>query len=166
MMKVLLKKDVPNLGLSGDIKQVKDGYARNYLIPNGFVILADSKNQKNMLFIKNLQTLKQAKRKKEALDFAKTIENISVVIPAKIGEHGKLFGSVTNVRIAQALEEKGYKVDRRNIQLDEPIKSMGEFIVPVKLYEGATSKIKVIVESDAIVAEIKNEEKTESTETN
>ena len=156
MMKVLLKKDVPNLGLSGDIKQVRDGYARNFLIPNGLVMLADSKNQKAMQFIKNVQVQKQAKRRKEAFDVAKSLENVSVTIAAKVGDAGKLFGSITNVRIAQALEEKGYKIDRKNIQLDDSIKSIGEFIVPVKLYEGAVSKVKVIVESDKVVAAIQN----------
>ncbi len=156
-MQVLLKKDIPNLGQSGDIKKVKAGYARNYLIPNDLVVRADAKNKKEQLFLEQMQSRKKEKRKKEAKETLESIDGISISITPKLGEGGKLFGSVTNLHIRNVLAEKGFDVDKRNIQLDSPIKTLGIFNIPIKLYKGVSCSISLIVQDEEGNTEIKSE---------
>ncbi|HDP80839.1 MAG TPA: 50S ribosomal protein L9 [Spirochaetes bacterium] len=144
-MKVILQKDVPTLGEAGDIKEVAAGYARNYLLPKKLVILADDSSQKVALHQKKLIAVKKEKRKKAGQKLVEALASVELQIGAQVGEEEKLFGSVTSMDIAKKLKELGHEVDRRKIQLEEPIKKLGEYEVGIKLDEGLTAKVKVTV---------------------
>lgn len=146
-MKVILLKDVINLGDAGDIKEVADGYARNYLLPRKFVLIADDKSKKIMDHQKKIIKIKKEKRRKLSEKAVELLTGVSVKITVQVGEEGKLFGSVTSMDIAKKLKEQGHEVDKRKIILDAPLKNVGEYDIPVKLDEGLTAKIKVIVET-------------------
>ena len=158
-MQVLLKKDVPNLGQTGDIKNVKNGYARNFLIPRGLVVAAKAKNQREKVFLKEMQVKKEAKRKKEAEEQAQKLDGSSVSIQAKLGASGKLFGSITNIQIQKAFAKKGILFDRKMILLHEPIRSLGIFEVQVRLYRAILIKVKVAVTDSKGNTKIKTEAK-------
>ncbi|MDH4261879.1 MAG: 50S ribosomal protein L9 [Spirochaetia bacterium] len=147
-MKVILKKDVPALGFIGDIKEVKKGYARNYLLPQGFVIVADAKSKKEMVFLEQVRKQKLAKREKLAKEFSSKINNVEVRITVKIGEDGKMFGSVTNLHIQRELEKAGHIVDKRQIHVEEPIKTLGIYNITLKLHENVNPVIKVFVQDE------------------
>ncbi|PKL35292.1 MAG: 50S ribosomal protein L9 [Spirochaetae bacterium HGW-Spirochaetae-1] len=145
-MKVILQKDVPNLGDAGDIKDVADGYARNYLLPQKLVILANSSSQKAAEHQKRLIKFKKEKRKKVSEKLSESMSGIEIKLTAQVGDEDKLFGSITTMDIAKQLKMLGFEIDKRKIQMEQPIKELGEFEIPVKLEEGLTAKIKVIVE--------------------
>ncbi len=147
-MKVILKQDVPNLGSAGDIKEVKNGYARNYLLPRGMVMTASARSQKEHQFLEQVQKQKIAKRKKTAEETATKLNGAAISLTMKTGEMGKLFGSVTNLHIQKGLEEIGFVVDKRNIVLDEPIKTLGEYDLNVKLHDNINAAIKVRVQDE------------------
>lgn len=147
-MKVILKKDVPNLGRAGDIKEVRNGYARNYLIPRGMVLHADPRSEKEKLFLENVRKRKIDKRKKTAEELSAAVNGKEVRITVKVGEEGRLFGSVTNFHIQKELLEQGFTVDRKNVDLPEPIKELGKYSIELKLYEGVTSQITVYVQDE------------------
>lgn len=144
-MKVILQKDVPALGDAGDIKEVAEGYARNYLLPNKLVIIANESSRKAVEHQKKLIKIKKEKRKKASEGIAGSISGLEITIPAQVGEEGKLFGSITSMDIARALKDKGFTVDKRKIQLENPIKQEGEYAVSIKLDEGITAAVKVLV---------------------
>lgn len=144
-MKVILQKDIANLGDAGDIKEVAEGYARNYLIPKNLVIVANESSKKAMEHQKKLIKIKKEKRKKASETLADSMKDVELVIPAQVGEEGKLFGSITSMDIAKALAEKGFTVDKRKILLETPIRQEGEFTVSVKLDEGLNTAVKVTV---------------------
>lgn len=147
-MKVILKQDVPNLGAAGDIKEVKNGYARNYLLPRGFVMTATARSQKERTFLEQVQKQKIAKRKKTAEEMSTKLNGAAISVTMKTGEMGKLFGSVTNLHIQKGLADIGYVVDKRNIILDEPIKALGEYDLSVKLHDNIKADIKVRVQDE------------------
>ena len=147
-MKVILQKDIPNLGEAGDIKEVADGYARNYLIPKKLVIIANESSQKAIAHQERLVKLKKEKRKKYTEKISEALSNVEIRIGAHVGEEDKLFGSVTAIDIAKKLKELGYEIDKRKIHLDEPIKKLGEYEIPLKLDEGLQITIKVYVEKE------------------
>jgi len=144
-MKVILQKDIPNLGDAGDIKEVADGYARNYLLPKKLVLLANESSKKAIEHQKKLIKFKKDKRKKASEVIAEGLNGIEITIGAQVGEEGKLFGSVTSMDIAEKIKEKGFEIDKRKIQLDAPIKQEGEFDITIKLEEGLNAVIKVSV---------------------
>ena len=144
-MKVILQKDIANLGDAGDIKEVAEGFARNYLLPKKLVIVANDSSKKAMDHQKKLIRIKKDKRKKESEKLSESMAGVELVIPAQVGEEGKLFGSITSMDIAKQLSEKGFAIDKRKILLDSPIKQEGEFKVGIKLDEGLTTTIKVTV---------------------
>jgi large subunit ribosomal protein L9 len=144
-MKVILQKDVPSLGDAGDIKEVAEGFARNYLLPKKMVIVANESSKKAIEHQMKLFRIKKDKRKKTSEQLAASMSDIEITIPAQVGEEGKLFGSITSMDIAKELKIKGFDIDKRKIQLDSPIKSEGEFKVAIKLEEGLTATVKVIV---------------------
>ncbi|MBP7602739.1 MAG: 50S ribosomal protein L9 [Spirochaetes bacterium] len=144
-MKVILQKDIPNLGEAGDIKDVSDGYARNFLLPKKLVLVANDSSQKAAVHQKKLIRIKKDKRKKQSETLMEALSALDIQIGAQVGEEEKLFGSVTSMDIARKLKELGHEVDRRKIHLDEPIKKLGEYKVPVKLDEGVTANLKVTV---------------------
>ena len=147
-MKVILQKDIANLGDAGDIKEVADGYARNFLLPKKLVILANDSSQKAIEHQNRLIKLKKEKRKKESQKLAETISAIELKFTAQAGEEDKLFGSITSMDIAKGLKEQGFEIDKRKINLDAPIKELGEFEVAIKLDEGLAPAVKVIVEKE------------------
>ncbi len=144
-MKLLLKEDVENLGNCGDEVEVKGGYGRNYLIPQGKAILATPKNVKQFAHQRNIVQGKLNKLIKAAGVVAGEIGKVSCSVKKKVGEQGKLFGSVTAQNIHDLLREKGVEIDKRKIQLDEPIKTLGDFKIPVKLHPQVTAEISLSV---------------------
>jgi large subunit ribosomal protein L9 len=144
-MKVILQQDVKNLGDAGDIKVVADGYARNFLIPKNLVIAYNAKSKAAIDHQNQLIKVKKDKRKKVSQEMAEKMKELVISISAKVGEEDKLFGSITNIEIAKQLAEAGYDLDKRKIELAEPIKTLGEFEVVVKLDEGISTTIKLNV---------------------
>lgn len=136
-MEVILKQDIANLGYTNDIVNVKDGYARNYLIPNKMAIIANDTNRKVLEEMKRQQAFKEEKIKNEALDIAKAIEGLALRIAVKAGTSGKIFGSVNSVMIANAIKEaKNIEIDRKRIHLNEDaIKELGNYKAKVKLHK-------------------------------
>ena len=147
-MEVILKEDVPNLGQMGQVVRVRDGFARNYLLPRGLVLTANKKNLKAVEHQKRVIADKRERLVKQAQTLAQKLVSLSLVIPVKTGEEGRLFGSVTNMDIEKLLKEKGFDIERRHIHLDSPIKNLGDFEVPVRLATDVTAVIKVSVVSE------------------
>jgi large subunit ribosomal protein L9 len=148
-MEVILKEDIDNLGKIGEIVRVRDGYARNYLLPRGLVLEANKKNLKTFEHHKKIVGDQKQKIVRQAQSVGDQLNGVSLVIPMKVGEEGKLFGSVTNMQIEKALKAKGLIVDRRKIHLNETIKVAGDYEVPVRLSADLTVSLKVSVVSDS-----------------
>ena len=144
-MKIILQKDFPNLGDAGDIKDVSDGYARNFLIPNRIAIRADEGSTKVALQQKKMINLKKDKRTKSMSDVANKLKGKEIEVFVKVGENDKLFGSVTPQDISLALKNSGFDIDKRKIEISEAIKSLGSFQAKVKLADGIQSVIQVKV---------------------
>ena len=144
-MKIILRQDMDELGLEGTIVNVKEGYARNYLIPKGFALAADSRNIKLVEMQKKKIELKRLKAKEDALKIAKDLEGTIITISQKVGGEEKLYGSVTSMDIAEEMGKMGISVDRKKIVLDKPIKTLGEFDVKIKLHPEAAAVVKVNV---------------------
>ena len=146
-MEVILKEDIANLGKIGEVVRVRDGYARNYLLPRGLVLVANKKNLKTYEHHKKVVGDQKQKILRQAQSAADQLAGVSLVIAMKVGEEGRLFGSVTNIQIEKALKAKGLDIDRRKIHLSEPIKTAGEHEVPVRLSADLTVPLKVSVVS-------------------
>ena len=144
-MKVILREDVPNVGRSGELVNVKPGFGRNYLLPRKLAVLANEANVKQLEHDRSVISARQAKLRGNAEEQAKRINAVSVTIGRKVGEQDKLFGSVTALDIAEALAAKGQKVDRPHIHLPEPIKTVGNHEVEIRLHRDVAAKIKVEV---------------------
>lgn len=144
-MKVILQQDVPNLGQVGEIVKVKDGYGRNFLVPRGLAVIADERNVGRLTHQKRMADARAAKELAAANAAAESLSAIAVSIRREAGDEGKLFGAVTNRDIAEALEAEGHTIDRRSIELEEPIRNIGVFSVPVKLHRNIKAAIKVYV---------------------
>ena len=144
-MEVILNESIESLGKAGDIVKVADGYARNYLIPKGLAMIANKKNVVQLEKQRAAILERAAKLKEEFEALATQLEKLELEIPVKVGEEEKLYGSVTSMDIAKAVEEKGYSIDRKKIVLPEPIKALGEYEVPVKLSPDVTATLKVKV---------------------
>ena len=144
-VKVILRESVPSLGEAGDLVGVKPGFARNYLIPQGKAIVASEARVRELEHHKRVVEEKLARELKALESVRKHLESLDIQIQARVGEEGKLFGSVTAPQIAEVLAEKGYEVDRRRIALKEPIKEAGEHRVPVRLHRDLTAEILVKV---------------------
>jgi large subunit ribosomal protein L9 len=144
-MKVILKEDVKSVGQIGDMVSVKDGYARNFLIPKGFAVEANPRNLKALEHEKRIIQERARKIRTGAEEVASRLSGLNVTIPAKAGDEEKLFGSVTVMDIAEALQKQGIEVDRRKIDLDEPIKRLGTYTVTVKIHRDVASEITVNV---------------------
>jgi large subunit ribosomal protein L9 len=144
-MQVILLEDVSSLGKAGDLVKVTDGFGRNYLIPQKKAILATEKSVKTLEHQKRLVQHRMAKTKKDIQQMAQEIETLSCTFAKSVGESGKLFGSVTTREIEAYLKENGIEVDRKKIHLEEPIKSVGMFNVPIKLHPDVVANLKVWV---------------------
>jgi large subunit ribosomal protein L9 len=151
MMELLLKENVDNLGIRGDIVKVRPGYGRNYLIPQGLAMAATPANVKMIERERRLLLQKAAEEKSAAETLGDALKGLELSFVRRAGEHGTLYGSVTAIDIAEALAAQGREVERRRILLKEPIKTTGEFSVPVKLHRDVSVSVKVVVapEEDA-----------------
>jgi large subunit ribosomal protein L9 len=147
-MEVILKEDVNKLGHRGDVVKVADGYGRNYLLPGKLAIEATAANKAVIEQMKGSAIRRLAKEKVLAEDLSKKLESVELVFSRKVGENDHLFGSVTSSDIAHQLEEQGYAIDRRKISLEEPLRSLGEFHVPIKLHREVTSHLKVTIKGE------------------
>ena len=147
-MKVILRHDVEKLGNMGEIVNVKDGYARNYLIPRELAYLATDKSMRAIEIERKRYDKKMAQEKVSAEALADQLSELQISIAMKVGEEGRLYGSVTPQMVAQELELRGYEIDRRNIIIEEPIKSLGVFDVKVKLHPEVTTTLKIWVISE------------------
>lgn len=144
-MEVILREDVPQLGQRGDLVKVKPGYARNYLIPRKLAMPATAGARKQVADMKAANARKDAREKSGAESLAAQLGELTLTLSAKAGEQDQLFGSVTTMDIAAALEAKGFNIDRRTIELEEPIKTIGEYSVPVRLHHQVAAAVKVNV---------------------
>lgn len=144
-MKVILRNDVDDLGYEGDVVDVAKGYARNYLIPKGLGFEATQNNIKMFEMQNKKIELRKLRAREEAKDLQDKLAGMTVAISQKAGDEGKLYGSVTSMDIAAEMEKQGMVVDRRKILMEKPIKTVGEFDVPVKIYQDVIGQVKVVV---------------------
>ena len=145
-MKVILTKDVPKLGKSGDMKQVADGYATNFLIPQQLAVPAAGGAYRAWQHDIASREDKRKREREEAEIASTRISSTTLTMGVKVGEGGKLYGSITSKDIADALARRGIEIDRHKIELDEPLKSLGTYKVAVKVYQGMTSEVTIVVE--------------------
>jgi len=144
-MKVILKEDVKSIGSMGQIVDVSDGFARNYLVPRGLAVEANVKNIRSQEHEKKVIQEKARKVKNSVQDLANRLANMTVVIKTKAGEEGKLFGSVTTMDIAEQLKNQGIEIDKKKISLDEPIKRLGTYTVNLRLHSEITTQVNMQV---------------------
>jgi len=144
-MEVILREDIEKLGTRGQVVKVASGYARNFLLPKRLAVAATESNKKIVEQERQAHLRKEAKLKSEAEDLSKLMLGVAITIKQKAGEADQLFGSVTAKDIADALAAKNYEIDRRKIQLAEPIKQLGEYTVPIRLHKDVTVDISVLV---------------------
>ncbi len=144
-MKVLLKNDVPKIGKKGELLEVKEGYARNFLIPNGLAVEATGGALKQYEEDKKAQERRKAKEKEEAQALAAKIKGTTLTLRHKAGDEGRLFGSITSTEVAEALHEKGFQIDKKQVFLDEPIRLVGSHDVKIKLHTEVTASLHVEV---------------------
>ena len=147
-MEVILKEDVSKLGSRGDVVKVAEGYGRNFLLPRKLAIEATAGNKQVIDQMRASALRRSAKEKEQAEELSKQFDGLTVSFQRRSGEQEQLFGSVTSGDIAEALEKKGFNLDRRKIQLHEPLKTIGEFMVPIKLHKDVTAHLKVVIEKE------------------
>lgn len=148
MMELLLRDDVDNLGVRGELVKVRAGYGRNYLLPQGLAVQATPSNVKQIEQQRKALLKKAATEKADAEGQADLLKGVTLEFTRKVGEHGVLYGSVTSLDLGEALTAQGYEIDRKRIQLKDPIKEIGEFDVPVKLHREVTANLKVVVKKE------------------
>lgn len=164
-MEIILKKDFISLGYEGDICKVKDGYARNYLIPRKIAVIKNTSNLRTLAQMHKSLEKKRAKRRMEAEILKGKIVDISVVIPMKVAENGKLYGSVSQQTIVDALKEKEIDINKRDVHMEKHIKELGEFEVEIKLYHSVNANIKIkVVNIDEKIEEINVSSESASSE--
>lgn len=157
-MEVILKKDFITLGYEGDICKVKDGYARNYLIPRNIAVIKNAGNLKTLAQMQKSLEKKRAKRKMEAEILKGKIVDISVMIPVKVAENGKLYGSVSPQNIVDTLKEKEIDINKKDVHMDKHIKELGEYEIEIKLYHSVNANIKInVVNIDTLENATKSE---------
>jgi large subunit ribosomal protein L9 len=144
-MEIVLTKDYENLGKAMEVITVKDGYARNFLIPSGIAVPATEGNRKRVAEAKRIAEIREEKKIKECRQLAKKIEQIPCTIPVKVGDEDKIFGSVTAQEIAEFLVKEGFDIEKRHVALEEPIKQLGVYSVTINLYKDVAAKLKVWV---------------------
>jgi len=149
-MEVILKEDVPKLGSRGDVVRVAEGYGRNYLLPRKLAIEASAANKAVIDQMKAASVRRTVKEKSDAELLAKQFDGVGLEFTRRAGENDQLFGSVTSADIAHELEHRGFNIDRRKVQLDEPLKALGEFSVPIKLHREVTTTVKVTINKEKV----------------
>jgi large subunit ribosomal protein L9 len=148
-VKVILSESVQGLGEAGDLVGVKVGYARNYLLPQGKALLATESKVRELEHHKRVVTEKAARDLNDLKALRDRLESVALEVTARVGEEGKLFGSVTTAHIAELLAKKGYKVDRRKIQLSEPLREIGDHIVPIRLQRDLTAEVALKISAES-----------------
>jgi large subunit ribosomal protein L9 len=144
-MEVVLKKDYEDLGKAMDVVHVKDGYARNFLIPNGIAVVATDGNRKSVADAKKFTEKREEKKKVESVKLARAIENVPCTIPVKVGEEERIFGSVTAQDISDFLKKEGFDVDKKSVELGEPIRQLGVYTITINLHKDVSAQLKVWV---------------------
>jgi large subunit ribosomal protein L9 len=144
-VRVILLQDQEGLGNAGDQLDVKNGYARNFLIPRGIALKADKNSIKQLQEMDRLQNRKKDKALRQSRELAEKLQSLSLTIPVQVGEEDRVFGAVTSQEIAQQLQDKGYDIDKRQIILEQPIKALGVFEIPLKLHSEITTTVKLWV---------------------
>ena len=152
-MEVILKEDVPKLGSRGDVVKVAEGYGRNFLLPKKLAIEATAANKAVIEQMKAAAVRRAAREKGDAEALAKQFDGVNLHFTRKSGEHDALFGSVTSADIARELENRGFQIDRRKIQWQEPLKTLGEFTVAIRLHRDVTTNVKVTITKEMEAAE-------------
>ncbi len=147
-MQVILRKEVEKLGAEGELVKVKDGYARNFLIPRGLAVRATEGRVRAIETEKKQKAFKIERERKAARDVAESLERLTLVVTAKAGDEGRLFGTVTTQMISDALKAKGYDIDRRSIEIESPIKQVGLHTVKVKLYTDVVANLNMQVDAE------------------
>jgi large subunit ribosomal protein L9 len=144
-MEIVLVKDYENIGKAMEVVTVKDGYARNFLIPSGIAVPATEGNKQKVAEARRIEAQREEKKLGEARQLAKKIEQVPCTIPVKVGEEDKIFGSVTAQEIADFLKKEGFDIEKRNVEIEEPIRQLGVYTVTIKLHKEAEAKLKVWV---------------------
>ncbi|HEX2446548.1 MAG TPA: 50S ribosomal protein L9 [Vicinamibacterales bacterium] len=144
-MEVILREHIENLGQRGDIVKVAEGYARNYLLPRKLALAVTDSNKRQIERERKIAEAREAEEKTRAEAVASRLANVEIVIARRVGENDALYGSVTAADIAQALEKQGFEIDKRRVQLAEPLKQLGEVMVPIKIHRDVTAQVKVTV---------------------
>jgi len=148
-VKLILREPVLGLGEAGDLVGVKVGYARNYLLPQGKALLATESKVRELEHHKRVVTEKAARDLNDLKALRDRLESVALEVTARVGEEGKLFGSVTTAHIAELLAEKGYKIDRRKIQLSEPLREIGDHVVPIRLQADLTAEVALKISAES-----------------
>jgi large subunit ribosomal protein L9 len=151
-MEVILRETIDNLGRAGQVVKVADGYARNFLLPKKLAYIATPGNLKVIEAERQSLLRKEAKQKDDAEKLQQMLDNVEITVRRKVGEHDALYGSVTNSDVAEALEMKGIHIEKRKIHMDDHIKSIGEFSIPIRLFKDVTAHIKLKVEAETEVS--------------
>jgi len=147
-MEIILRETIDNLGRAGEVIKVADGYARNYLLPRKLAYPATPGNLKVIEFERQSLLRKEAKQKDDAEKLQKMLEQVEITIRRKVGEQDALYGSVTNSDVADELEKKGFKIEKRKIHMEDHIKTTGEFSLPIRLFKDVTAHVKLKVEAE------------------
>lgn len=147
-MKILLTENIASLGEIGQIVNVAPGYARNYLLPQGLAIEATGKNVRELEHKKRILAQKREKIRQEMLSAAEKLNRVTIQMSRKVAEEDKLYGSVSAVDVAKALEEQGFEISRKDIHLDQPIKQLGEHTVPIRIGSDISAAVKLVIEKE------------------
>ena len=147
-MEIILRETIDNLGRAGQVVKVADGYARNYLLPRKLAYPATAGNLKVIEFERKSLLRKEAKQTDDAAKLKTLLDGVEVVIRRKVGEQNALYGSVTNSDVAEALEQKGFQIEKRKIHMEDHIKTIGEFSIPIRLFKDVTAHVKLKVEPE------------------
>jgi large subunit ribosomal protein L9 len=148
-MEVILRETIDNLGRAGQVVKVADGYARNYLLPRKLAYPATEGNRKVIEFERQSLLRKEAKQKEDAEKLLQMLEKVEITIRRKVGEQNMLYGSVTNADVADELEKKGFQIEKRKIHMEDHIKEIGEYSIPVRLFKDVTAHVKLTVVQEA-----------------
>src|SRR4030095_5469686 len=147
-MEVILRETIDSLGRAGQVVKVANGYARNYLLPRKLAYVATPGNMKVIEFERKSLLRKEAKQKEDSEKLQQILDKVEITIRRKVGEHNTLYGSVTNADVADELEKKGFQVEKRKIHMDDHIKQLGEFEIPIRLFKDVTAAVKLKVEAE------------------
>ena len=147
-MEIILRETIDSLGRAGDVVKVADGYARNYLLPRKLAYPATPGNRKVIEFERQSLLRKEARQKEDAEKLLQMLEGVEVSIRRKVGEQDTLYGSVTNSDVAEELEKKGFQIEKRKIHMDDHIKALGEYSIPIRLFKDVTAHVKLKVEAE------------------